>query len=172
VKPRTGATIGCRSISRDPPFGWRRRLPPPPPKPRTGDEAGGAGSNRTSIPGRGHDTTALSWTQCQSFLDNIIAGFQPNLFSVTPSGAALTTASVPILLPTPGRFSMMNWIMKLHRVRERLKQGAMMIRSTSPIPCFLTVLTSAAGAQGLGIDPNSHRPAFPFPYREHECGHV
>jgi hypothetical protein len=54
-------------------------LPPSPPKPRTGDEAGGAGSNRTSVPGRGHHTTALSWTQCQSFLDNIIAGFQPNL---------------------------------------------------------------------------------------------
>src|SRR6266436_2297013 len=63
----------------DPPFGWRRRLLPSPPKPRTGDEAGGAGSNRTSVPGRGHHTTALSWTQCQSFLDNIIAGFQPNL---------------------------------------------------------------------------------------------
>ena len=79
AKPLTGATIGCRSISRDSPFGWRRRLPPSPPKPRTGDEAGGAGSNRTSVPGRGHHTTALSWTQCQSFLDNIIAGFQPNL---------------------------------------------------------------------------------------------
>src|SRR5207245_1741463 len=58
---------------------WRRRLPPSPPKPRTGNEAGGAGSNRTSVPGRGHHTTALSWTQCQSFLDNIITGFQPNL---------------------------------------------------------------------------------------------
>src|SRR6266404_1936646 len=79
VKPLTGATIGCRSISRDPPFGWRRRLPPSPPKPRTGDKAGGAGSNRTSVPGRGHHTTALSWTQCQSFLDNIIAGCRPNL---------------------------------------------------------------------------------------------
>src|SRR5712671_1845928 len=32
-----------------------------------------------SVPGRGHHTTALSWTHCQSFLDNIIAGFQPNL---------------------------------------------------------------------------------------------
>src|SRR5260370_38108019 len=71
--------MGWRSISRDPPFGWRRRLPPSPPKPRTGDEAGGAGSHRTSVPGRGHDTTALSWTQCHSFFDNIIAGFQPNL---------------------------------------------------------------------------------------------
>src|SRR6266849_4697465 len=40
---------------------------------------GGAGSNRTSVPGRGHDTTALFWTQCQSFLDNIVAGFRPNL---------------------------------------------------------------------------------------------
>src|SRR5712671_5309429 len=79
ARPLTGATIGCRSISRDPPFGWRRRLPPSPPKPRNGDEAGRAGSNRTSVPGRGHHTTALSWTQCQSFLDNIIASFQPNL---------------------------------------------------------------------------------------------
>jgi hypothetical protein len=52
---------------------------PSPPKPRTGDEAGGAGSNRASVPGRGHDTTARFWTQCQSFLDNIIAGFRPNL---------------------------------------------------------------------------------------------
>src|SRR5712664_3283048 len=82
--PRSGAwPRPCRrrrgSISWDPPFGWRRRLPPSPPKPRTGDEAGGAESNRTSVPGRGHHTTALSWTQCQSFLDNIIAGFQPNL---------------------------------------------------------------------------------------------
>src|SRR5712672_875569 len=79
ARPLTGATIGCRSISRDPPFGWRRRLPPSPPKPRNGDEAGGGGSNRALLPGRGHDTTALFWTQCQSFLDNIIAGFRPNL---------------------------------------------------------------------------------------------
>src|SRR5258708_335703 len=79
ARPRTGATIGWRSISRDPPLGWRRRLPPPPPKPRTGDEAGGAGSNPAPVPRRGHHTTALSWPQCQSFLDNIIAGFQPNL---------------------------------------------------------------------------------------------
>src|SRR6266436_2005074 len=35
--------------------------------------------NRTSVPGRGHDTTALFWTQCRSFFDNIIAGCQPNL---------------------------------------------------------------------------------------------
>src|SRR6266446_10083360 len=32
-----------------------------------------------SLPGRGHDTTALFSTQCQSFLDNVIAGFRPNL---------------------------------------------------------------------------------------------
>src|SRR5712671_6847459 len=84
VKPLTGATIGCRSISPDPPFGWRRRSVPSPPKPRTGDEGGGAGSNRTSVPGRGHDTTALYWTQCQSFLDNVIAGFRPNLSLYDP----------------------------------------------------------------------------------------
>src|SRR6267378_638136 len=54
-------------------------IAPSPPKPHTGDEAGGAGSNWALLPGRGHHTTALSWTQCQSFLDNIIAGFQPNL---------------------------------------------------------------------------------------------
>jgi hypothetical protein len=97
------------------PFGWRRRLPPSPPKPRTGDEAGGAGSNRTSVPGRGHDTTALFWTQCQSFLDNIVAGFRPKLSlnDPCPRRAALCTgtsmkrirAIIPYLTGTAARIS-------------------------------------------------------------------
>jgi len=58
--------------------GWRRRCAATTEAPHW-RRSRRAGSNRTSVPGRGHHTTALSWTQCQSFLDNIIAGFQPNL---------------------------------------------------------------------------------------------
>jgi outer membrane protein OmpA-like peptidoglycan-associated protein len=39
----------------------------------------------------------------------------------------------------------------------------MMIRSTLPILCVLTVLASNASAQSLGIDPNSYRPTFRLP---------
>src|SRR5258708_5892025 len=78
ARPRTGATIGCRSISRDPPLGWRRRLPPSPPKPRTGDEAGGAGSNRTSLPRRGPHTSPLALPPPHPLLATIYSGFHPH----------------------------------------------------------------------------------------------
>jgi hypothetical protein len=51
----------------------RRRSPPPPPQPHLGHAAGGAGSRGTLGARNGH-TTALFAGECQSFLDNLIAG--------------------------------------------------------------------------------------------------
>jgi hypothetical protein len=51
-----------------------RGILPPPPKPHLGRQAGGAGSRKASSPGTDH-STALFTGECQSFLDNVIAGF-------------------------------------------------------------------------------------------------
>src|SRR5258708_18835623 len=164
ARPRTGATIGVRSISRDPPFGWRRRLPPSPPKPRTGDEAGGAGPHRTSAPGRGHHTTALSWTQCQSFLDNIIAGFQPTfsfndppnahptptrprIVSATDSNGASANRSMyeGSQTPTLGEVHMKTWMPLRASRRERADCG--------PQRRAIARLALAAGGQHVQTRP-------------------
>jgi hypothetical protein len=49
------------------------RAGPPPPQPRRGHAAGGAGSRGARGARNGH-TTALFAEECQSFLDNVIAG--------------------------------------------------------------------------------------------------
>jgi hypothetical protein len=41
----------------------------------------------------------------------------------------------------------------------------MMMRTTLPILFVMTALTSDAGAQSLGIDPNSHRPGLRIPLK-------
>jgi outer membrane protein OmpA-like peptidoglycan-associated protein len=41
-----------------------------------------------------------------------------------------------------------------------------LMRSTLPILLLTSVLTSGAGAQGLGIDPNTHRPSFRLPLED------
>src|SRR5271166_5226762 len=50
----------------------RRRLPPPP-QPHLGHAAGGAGSRSAPGARNGH-STALFADECQSFLDNVMAG--------------------------------------------------------------------------------------------------
>src|SRR6266478_3951797 len=50
-----------------------RRRSPPPPQPHLGHAAGGAGSRGTLGARNGH-TTAPFADECQSFLDNVIAG--------------------------------------------------------------------------------------------------
>ena len=77
AKPLPAAAVGCRSISRNPPFGLRRRSMPPPPKPRSGQEAGGAGF-RKAIRARNGDSSAPFAPECQCFLDHLVAGFGPN----------------------------------------------------------------------------------------------
>jgi hypothetical protein len=41
-----------------------------------------------------------------------------------------------------------------------------MMRSTLQVLFLIAALTSGAGAQSLGIDPGSHRPALHIPLRE------
>src|SRR5271165_2519865 len=50
-----------------------RRHAPPPPKPHLGHAAGGAGSRSAPGARNGH-STALFADECQSFLDNVMAG--------------------------------------------------------------------------------------------------
>jgi hypothetical protein len=47
---------------------------PPPPKPHLGQQAGGAGS-RSALASGIADSTAPIATECQSFLDNVVAQF-------------------------------------------------------------------------------------------------
>jgi len=54
-----------------------RRRSPPPPQPHLGHAAGGAGSRGTLV-ARNGPTTAPFADECQSFLDNVIAGFGQN----------------------------------------------------------------------------------------------
>jgi hypothetical protein len=58
---------------------------PPPPRPHLGDVAGGAGS-RGATRARNGRTTALFATECQSFLDNVIARFGQNGSCNDPRG--------------------------------------------------------------------------------------
>jgi hypothetical protein len=77
----------------------RRRLPPPP-RPHLGHAAGGAGSRGTPGAWNGH-TTALFATECQSVLDNVIAGFgQTGLWNdpQLPSFLAITARRLPLIM--------------------------------------------------------------------------
>src|SRR5258708_23551014 len=53
--------LGIGEFHRDSPFGWRRRLAPSPPKPRSGHEAGGAGSRSANALDQARAVTLRSY---------------------------------------------------------------------------------------------------------------
>src|ERR1700692_3317908 len=77
AKRLPAAAVGCRSISRNPPFGcdgdWRRhhRSPAMATRPAGQDSA-------RAIRAGNDDSTAPFRPESQSFLDHLVAGFRPN----------------------------------------------------------------------------------------------
>ncbi len=53
--------LGIGEFHRDSPFGWRRRLAPSPPKPRSGHQAGGAGSRTANALDQARTVTLCSY---------------------------------------------------------------------------------------------------------------
>jgi hypothetical protein len=96
AKRLPAAAVGCRSISRNPPFGcdgdWRRRHRSSAMARRpAGQDSAGA------IRSRNGDSTAPFAPESQSFLDHLVAGFRPNRSwrdpRETPNDAAAALAS-------------------------------------------------------------------------------
>src|SRR5712671_2787739 len=59
--------LGIGEFHRDSPFGWRRRLAPSPPKPRSGHEAGGAGSRSANAFDQARTVTLCSYWKASLF---------------------------------------------------------------------------------------------------------
>src|SRR5258708_29195495 len=123
---------------------------PPPPQPHRGLSAGGAGSRGATGARNGH-TTALSACECQSFLDNVIAGLR-QIGAWNAVATRYTRAPSTLFEPS----------LSLRRLRTTPARKPRTECCCQPVACIMAAIVAPAGDCSMAMTRDCFEPGSAF----------